>query len=454
MEKIKVSKGFTPRLAGMPDYSLITLPDPDIIGVSAMDIPYIRPKLLVKENDRVKTGSPLFCDKRDKSIQYVSPGTGTITKILFGERRRLQEVVITLDKMEEFIQFDPIPVSGPESSLKSGRKFILDNISKKDLVDRLKQGGLWQCLRQFPAKDTADSSHTPAMIIVSLNGNDIFSPHPGLLLEKEKPAFEFGLEILKQFSSKIIVTARQASLERLKTIQAHITHQVPDTYPAWDPGVVLYHLKKNKKENTSWCIGVDHLIMMAKFLLTGRYPVKKIVTVTKPGDKKPHMVVRQGIPVTTIAGSFSRDSLITTGRFNGRIANKDSHLGFFENTLNIINTHEEDELFGFIRPGIDKSTVSHAFLSSLFKSPREVDGTLHGEIRACINCSYCENICPNDLMPNFIMKALHSDEIEDALEYGLLDCCRCGLCSYACPAKIELTQILSNGMDSHYKDKA
>ena len=51
------------------------------------------------------------------------------------------------------------------------------------------------------------------------------------------------------------------------------------------------------------------------------------------------------------------------------------------------------------------------------------------------------------------MKALHSDDIEDALNYGLLDCCRCGLCSYACPSKIELTQILSDGMDAHFKDK-
>jgi len=56
-------------------------------------------------------------------------------------------------------------------------------------------------------------------------------------------------------------------------------------------------------------------------------------------------------------------------------------------------------------------------------------------------------------MPNFIMKALLSDEIEDALSYGLLDCCGCGLCAYACPSKIELTTVLSHGITAHYKDK-
>ncbi|MBA3008926.1 MAG: NADH-quinone reductase [Proteobacteria bacterium] len=442
MEKIKLSKGFTPQLAGMPDTSLIQLPTPHTIGLSALDIPYIRPKLLVKENDPVKTGTPLFCDKRDTAIQYVSPGTGTVKKIWFGERRQLQEVVIALDAPEKFVQFDPVPKKG------------LGNISKQELILRLKQGGLWQSLRQFPAKDTADSSHRPAMIIVSLNGNDIFSPHPGILLDREKQAFEFGLDLLKHFSDRVIVTARHSSLGRLKPILSHITHTVADTYPAWDPGVVLFHLKKSADENTSWCITADHLVMMATFLITGRYPVERIVTVTKNGDKRPHILTRQGAPIKILSGSFHPESLVTTGRFNGRIADIQGHLGFFENTLNIIDAAGEDELFGFIRPGTDKTTVSRAFLSCLSKNPQKVDATLHGEERACINCSYCENICPNDLMPSFIMKALHSDEIEDALAYGLLDCCRCGLCAYTCPSKIELTQILSHGMDSHYKDKA
>jgi Na+-transporting NADH:ubiquinone oxidoreductase subunit A len=442
MEKIKVSKGFTPKLAGMPDPSLISLPSPATIGLSAMDIPYIRVKLLVRQNDRVKTGTPLFCDKRDRSIQYVSPGTGIVKKILFGERRKLQEIVIALDKSDEFVQFDSVSKAG------------LKNISKDDLILRLKQGGLWQSLRQFPAKDTADSSHRPSMIIVSLNGNDIFSPNPGIVLKKENPAFEMGLDLLKRFSDSIVVTARQSSLKKLGPIKAHVTHQTSDTYPAWDPGVVLFHLKKSIEENTAWCISAEHLVMVGKFLLTGRYPIKRVVTITKKGDQKPHILTRQGAPVKTLAGSFNTEGLITTGQFNGRVVDPDSHLGFFENTINIIDAPKEEEFLGFMRPGINKTSVSKTFLSCLSPTPKQVDCTIHGEERACINCSYCENICPNDLMPNFIMKALHSDEIENALEYGLLDCCRCGLCSYTCPSKIELTKILSLGMDSYYKDKA
>jgi len=444
MKNIKLLKGFKTTLTGIPDMSIIHLPEPETVAVSAMDIPYIRPKLLIKENDPVKTGTPLFCDKRNKSICYLSPGTGIVKQLVFGKRRKLLEIVIDLDKTDEFIQFETLPLEG------------IDTVPRSKIIKLLQEGGLWQCFREFPFKDTADGNHKPPMIIVSLNGNDLFSPHPQVILENNIDSFEFGMKILRLLSNRIIVTSRQDNLDslgRLNGVKEHITHVVPDFYPAWDPGVVLYQLKKTREENHSWCISAEHLILVAKFLLTGRYPVKRVVTITRSNDRKPHIITRQGAPVKDLIGNLDDSTLITTGRFNGRSVDPKTHIGFFENTLNIIKDNQKEELFGFIHPGLTAPSSSRTFLSCLSKTPRELDCNLHGEERACINCGYCVNICPVDLMPNFIIKALLSDEIEDALSYGLLDCCHCGLCSYACPSKIELTKLLSHGMDAHYKDK-
>lgn len=443
MEKLTLSRGFTPRLGGMPDLSVIRLPDPPTIGLSAGDIPYIRPKLLVKEGEEVKTGAPLFTDKRDKSILYVSPAAGQVKKIRFGARRRLIEVVIQPATDEAFVSFDPVT---PEH---------LRDMPREDLADHLKQGGLWQALRQFPARDTALPDHVPAMIIVSLNGNDMFSPHPALVAEGRTAAFKTGMAFLERFSHRIVVTARKSSLKRLEQIpevRSRITHVTEDTYPAWNPGAVLYRLKKEPAENASWCISLEHLIMIGQFLTTGKYPVERMVSLTQSGDCRPHILTRQGVPVSRLAGHMDTDGIITTGQFNGRRMDADHHLGFFENTVNIIPGMAEEEMFGFVRPGLAKTSVSSTFLSALFKGPATVDCTLHGELRACINCSYCERICPNGMMPNFIMKALHADEIEEALALGLLDCCQCGLCSFTCPSKIELAKILADGITSHHKD--
>ncbi len=441
MKKLKLSKGFTPLLAGLPDQSVIRLPEPQTVAVSAMDIPYIRPRLLVKKKDPVKIGTPLFSDKRMDHIRYVSPGSGHVKEIVFGPRRKLIEVIIQLDRQNEAIQFEPV------------RESSIHDIPKADLVKQLQEGGLWQCFRQFPSKDTADDTHTPPMIIVSLNGNDLFSPHPGLVLENELTAFKFGLKLLRRFCETVVVTARETSLQGLADIEEMITHAVPDRFPSWDPGVVLYRLKRSVEDNLSWCISAEHLILIGNFFLTGVYPVKRVVSVTRPHDKKPHIITRQGVPVKNLIGQIEQNAVVTTGRFNGRMVDPETHLGFFESTLNIIDTGDEDEFFGFMMPGFNKATVSRTFVSSLFGAPRDMDANYHGEERACINCGYCTNICPVDLMPSFIMKALYSDDIEDALNYGILDCCRCGLCSYTCPSKIELTHILSEGMDAYYKDK-
>jgi Na+-transporting NADH:ubiquinone oxidoreductase subunit A len=242
-------------------------------------------------------------------------------------------------------------------------------------------------------------------------------------------------------------------MKGLGKLAPHVTHTVSDIYPAWDPGAVLYRLKKSKEDNCSWYIYAEHLVLLAKLLLTGRYPVTRVATVTRANDRKPHIMTCQGAPVKDLAGRLEAGDLVATGRFNGRAVDPGSHMGFFENTLNIIHAGQEEEMFGFIRPGLTKPTASKTFLSCLIPGPKEFDCNLHGEERACINCSYCTHICPNDLAPSFIMKALASDDIEDALSYGLLDCCGCGLCSYACPSKIELTNILSQGIDAHYKDK-
>ena len=441
MEEIKLAKGFKPALAGKPDQSVIHLPDPETVGVSVMDMPYIRPKILVKENDPVKTGTPLFCDKRNQRIQYVSPATGIVSQIIFGERRHLKEIVIRLKGKNECIQFETL---SPDT---------VDKVQKATLIRLLQEGGLWPCFRQFPFKDTADPDLEPAMIIVSMNGNDPFSPHPAAVLEHESRAFEFGIRILHQLSPRIVISSRQSSLDRLNGFKNHITHNVPDVYPAWDPGVVLYKLKTAIKENSSWCISAEHLALIGNFLLTGTYPVKRVFTVTRSNDQKPHIIARQGSPVKLLAGSFPDKSLITTGRFNGRPVDLDSHMGFFETTLNIIPDNPKEELFGFITPGISKPSASRTFLSSFLKTRTQQDCNLHGEERACVNCGYCAKICPVDLDPSFLMKAVLSDDIEDALSFGLLDCCRCGLCSYACPSKIELTHLLSNGINAYYKDK-
>lgn len=61
----------------------------------------------------------------------------------------------------------------------------------------------------------------------------------------------------------------------------------------------------------------------------------------------------------------------------------------------------------------------------------------------CIRCGRCVDACPLGLMPLEMASRARNGKVEDALDYGLLDCIACGTCSYICPASIPLTQYFN-----------
>jgi electron transport complex protein RnfC len=58
----------------------------------------------------------------------------------------------------------------------------------------------------------------------------------------------------------------------------------------------------------------------------------------------------------------------------------------------------------------------------------------------CIRCGRCIRNCAMKLSPVVLNTALNANDLDEAVQTGLLDCIECGSCSYMCPAGIKLTQ--------------
>ena len=113
-----------------------------------------------------------------------------------------------------------------------------------------------------------------------------------------------------------------------------------------------------------------------------------------------------------------------------------------------INENRDQEFQGFLRPGIDRGSFSNTFLSSIFrKNVRRVDTNLNGEVRECIVCNFCENVCPVAILPFLINKYVTHDMSEEAYDLKIFDCIECGLCSYVCPSKIPLLENIQKGKE-------
>jgi len=447
MKTIHLKKGFSLHIAGKPGRQLRQLERPRQVGLVPEWIPFIKPRLLVEEGSLVAVGTPLFEDKRDTRIRFPSPGGGRVTRIAFGPRRVIQKIIIDLDESEEFTTVD---VPTPDQ---------LDAAPRQDLLDSLLAGGMWPFLRALPFLDIASPNVIPPAILVRLGDDEPFAPDPAVYLDGRRDLFIAGIQVLGRLCDRVVVNLAADEVLGESLPGGVEVQRFAGPYPSGNASVQLYHTKTGPELNRSWVIDGQDVILLGEFIRTGRYPVGRIMTVgghlaADPG----HVATRVGAPLGHLgrhepAGSAAA-RFIAGGVFSGFTGDADSFMGLYQNALNLIDDGDREELLAFIRPGFDKPSCSRAFLSSLRRQPFPMDCGQHGEVRACVNCGTCARICPVDILPQFTMKCLVADEVEEALAHGLLDCAECGLCTYACPSKIELREVFRTAKAQYYKEIA
>lgn len=446
MKRLKSGKTFHSKLIGVPELKMISLPAPDTVALVPVTSPFIKLKLLAGENDIVKIGTPLLRDKRDPQVHFVSPGGGKIEAIVRGPRRTIKEIIIRLDRETETCEaFAPIPVE------------MLEAMPREELIQILKLRGIWPFIRQFPFMDLPDSHAPLPMVVISLHPGEPFAPAPSVFLEDQVSPFHYGLAVLKQLAKKVIVAAPQKFILSLKNmgLSDQITHVTQDQYPAGDPGVILYQIKKSAADNTGCTMDAQELIAMGTLLSTGHYQTHRIYSVAGTPARPPaHYHTRMGSPVKHLVGETrAHMGIITGGLFSGALTPGDAHMGTGISSAIVLEATDKDAFFGFMWPGRKRLSESRTFLSCLNPTPLGMDATLHGEERACINCGWCDKKCPVDLLPQFIMKTVGAGEMEEALEMGLLDCTGCGLCTFVCPSKIDLAGILFLATQTCYRER-
>jgi electron transport complex protein RnfC len=65
-----------------------------------------------------------------------------------------------------------------------------------------------------------------------------------------------------------------------------------------------------------------------------------------------------------------------------------------------------------------------------------------GDIRPCIRCSACIEVCPVGLLPNMISVCAEQLAFATSEPYHPFDCIECGCCSYVCPSFRPLVQMI------------
>jgi len=443
LKKIKISNTINIPIGGKPVDDIVVLKQGEFSGVKPSLIPFITPKLAVKVGDEVKIGSAMFFDKKDTDLLYLSPTCGVVEEIVYGDKRSLSSVIIKNNGKTD-----------------TEEKQSFSDISSID-VDTLRkaicQGGLWGIFKEFPFNNIPKTdSILPESIYVSLDNDEPFHPKSEVYLQDNLDDFSFGLDALKKLFTNVYMGVPLKSKSTQELLEDHITHKIKGHYPANQSDTLLYKNKTSSDDNNSFGIFGQDLIRLGYLLKNGKYPNTKIITLGGSILKKPtHLEVIDGESIANILKDedIGDARVIAGGVFKGRTSCLKGYVGFNEYAIHILSEDLKQDLFGFMKPGFFKPTNSRTYMSFLnpFKNTNR-DVSLYGEDRSCINCDFCYQVCPVDLQPQFIMKELYAKDVPNALSMGMLDCNSCGVCTYVCPSKIELSDIITTAKDDLYKE--
>ena len=255
---IRLKKGFDINLAGKAQKNIVDLPMPDTIAVKPSDfIGLERPKVLVKEGEKVQAGTPIIQDKRFPEIIFASPVSGEIAEVVRGEKRALKEIRILADREISYVQ------------QKSFTPSDITSLSRDEVVNHMLQGGLWPYMIQRPFAVIANPKDNPSDIYISGFDSSPLAPDYGVTLKGEEKYFQAGVDVLNRISEGKVHLSTSADREMPNTfsqtrgIQAH---KFSGPHPSGNVGIQIHHIKALNKGDLVWTIKPFAVVALGKVI--------------------------------------------------------------------------------------------------------------------------------------------------------------------------------------------
>jgi Na+-transporting NADH:ubiquinone oxidoreductase subunit A len=444
MTQIKIRKGHSIRITGVPQKEVLTNVSTAEVGLCPTEYRYVKPKLLAKEGCNVDFGTPLFFNKENPDQKWGAPGAGTICKIQYGPRRVIEKIVIKLDKDEKGFSHKAIP-------LKDTAK-----LKHEEIQAVLSESNLWHLIRQRPFNHVANPEDEPRDIFISTINTAPLAPNLDLVLKGQKDALQAGINILNGLTNGDVNIGISSNnkIEELIGLENCKLHQISGPHPAGNVGIQIHHIMPLKPDDIVWTVNIQHVIILGKLFLTGKIDPTIIVSIGGPGAKNPiHVKTRIGAKIETIVKDQLVDDdcrIISGDVLTGRTVEKDNYLGFYDTIISILPVDLSRPFLGWIQPGSSKKTysLSNSFLSfgkKLFNFTTKQNGSQ----RALVPINAWEDVLPMDIMPNPLYRSILACDIEEMTQLGIMECDDedFALCSFACPSKIDVGATIRKGLD-------
>jgi len=444
---IKIKKGLNIQLKGKAEKIFIKAPRSETYAVKPPDFHGITPKMMVNVDEQVKAGSPLFFDKANPEVLFTSPVSGKIVAINRGERRRILEVVIKADETFEHESFG---------------KIDLDKATREEICSYLLKSGAWPFILQRPYAIIANPHDKPKAIFISGFDSAPLAPDYDFLLKESKEEFQAGINVLSKLTEGTVHLNLNGEFpvapvfSGLKNARVNL---FKGPHPAGTVGVQMNKLDPVNKGEVVWYVNPQDVAMIGRLMGKGMYDASKIVAFTGSDAETPRYyktVAGASIKSITEGNVTIGDTRYISGNvLTGTKVNVDGYLGFYDSQITVIPEGNYYEFFGWAGPGIKKFSMSKSFFSWLFPGKEyKIDTNLHGGRRAFVMSDQYTKVCPMDIYPVQLIKAILIEDIDLMEKLGIYEVAEedLALCEFVCTSKIEVQSILRKGLDMMRKE--
>ncbi len=381
---------------------------------------------LVKKGDKVLVGQKIAEAGGFVSANIHSGVSGTVKTIeprMTVSGNKVESIVIENDGLFEEIDFS--------KNIKP-----LDEMYREDVKEAIKEAGIvGMGGAGFPTHVKLSPKNEDAIDTIIVNGAEcepyLTSDYRRMIEVPEK--IVTGLQIIVNLfdNAKGIIAIEDNKPDAIKKLQEltkdidNITvNAVKTKYPQGAERQLIY-ANTGRQINSSMlpadagCIvhNIDTIVAIYNAIIEGRPLYERIVTVT--GD-----AVNDTANFSVRLGTNAQELIDAVGGFNiedpGKIISGGPMMGKAMFTLDV--------------PMVKGSSALLCFQEDIISAL---------EPSNCIRCGRCVEVCPGRVMPNKLATLAEHGDVEGFLKYDGMECCECGCCSFICPAKRHLTQIIA-----------
>ena len=442
---IKLHRGLTINLKGVAKKEKMEVKTDTVYALQPDDFEGVKPKVVVKEGDKVKAGDALFVNKAYPEVKFASPVSGTVKLIERGERRKVLSIQVEADEKQEYVDF--------------GKKDA-SKLSGEEVKQALLEAGLFGYINQLPYAISTNPQTEPKTIFVSALRDMPLAGDFEYEVQGQEQDFQTGLLALSKIAKVYVGVGKDSQLVQEFNGSENVEFVVfSGKCPAGNVGVQVNHIDPVNKGEVVWTVDPTAVLFFGRLFNTGKIDLTRTLALAGSEVKSPayfDAMVGAKVDINANVNVNGNIRIIAGNPLTGK-PQTSTVIGAHQSEITVIPEGDDaDEILGWIMPRFKQFSVNRSYFSWLCpkKDGYTLDARIKGGERHMIMSGEYDKVLPMDIYGEYLIKAIIAQDIDKMEALGIYEVSPedFALAEFVDSSKLELQKIVREGLDMLRKE--